>query len=118
MNETREQKAAAARARLAELAAKFVGRSRDDVAAMRDALTRLSSGDGGALAQIRHYAHRMAGTGATLGFEQVSEGAARIEKLVDAAAPGSVPGEFVLAQLTGAVEGLGAHLDALAREVS
>jgi HPt (histidine-containing phosphotransfer) domain-containing protein len=115
MTETREQKMAAARVRLAELSARFVARSRDDLATLRDALGRLATGDGAALAEIRHLAHRMSGTGATLGFAQVSECAARIEKIAEAQTPGSVPETFALAQITGAVEALSAHIEALAR---
>ena len=110
MNETREQRAAAARARMAEIAAKFIVRSSGEIGAMRDALTKLAAGDAAVLTEIRHIAHRMTGTGATLGFEQLSDCAATIEKLADAQAPGVVPAEFVLAQITGAVDSLAREL--------
>jgi HPt (histidine-containing phosphotransfer) domain-containing protein len=106
MTETREQKMAAARERLAALAAKFVQRTRAEIATMRDAVTRLSAGDAAALGEIRHLAHRMAGTGATLGFEQLSDRAMQLEKIAEAQAPHGVPEVFVLAQMAGAIEAL------------
>lgn len=114
MNESREQRVAAARARLAELAAKFIDRTRGELATMRDALTRLGAGDHAALGEIRHLAHRMAGTGATLGFDALSDCATRIEKIADAQTAGSLPGDLALAQMTGAVEALDHELTRVA----
>jgi len=90
MNDTRKQKMAAAKARMAELAARFIERSMGDLRKMRDDLSRLDAGDASVLAEIRHLAHRMAGTGATLGFEALGERAASTEALIDAL-PGDVP---------------------------
>jgi HPt (histidine-containing phosphotransfer) domain-containing protein len=69
-----------ARTRLAELAAKFLERSLGDVATMRAAL---AVGDAASLEQIQQLAHRMVGTGATLGFETISDLAARVENLLE-----------------------------------
>lgn len=92
MNElTREQKMAAARSRMAELAAKFLDRTATDIAAMREGLGKLSSGDAAGAAGIRHLAHRMVGTGATLGFDSLAECAHRIEQLAEEYAPDSSP---------------------------
>ena len=41
------------------------------------------SGDADSLAQLRHLAHRMHGTGATLGFTDIGEQAGIIERLTD-----------------------------------
>jgi len=90
MSETREQRTAAARARIAELAAKFVERTRGDLRTMRADLEKAGAGDANALAEIRHLAHRMAGTGATLGFDALGERAAGTEAIIDAL-PGGVP---------------------------
>jgi HPt (histidine-containing phosphotransfer) domain-containing protein len=109
MNElTREQKLAAARSRMAELAAKFLERTAADVAAMRDALAR--PGDVADIAQIRHLAHRMVGTGATLGFDSLSECAQRIEQLAEGCAPGSMPDPGTREQLGHALDRLGNEL--------
>jgi HPt (histidine-containing phosphotransfer) domain-containing protein len=101
-----EDKAAAAKARMAELAAKFLERSRGDLAAMRAALASFGAGQAEALGDIRHLAHRMVGTGATLGFDALADLAARIEELTDAQPPGQPPDAGVLSQI-------GAALDAL-----
>jgi HPt (histidine-containing phosphotransfer) domain-containing protein len=114
MNElSREEKAAAAKVRLAELAAKFVNRTRADIESMRGGLTRLAAGDAGAVGDIRHLAHRMVGTGATLGFESISERAYTIEQLTEACSPGIVPDE---ACQTGLAEALNALESVIARE--
>jgi HPt (histidine-containing phosphotransfer) domain-containing protein len=114
MNESRDERRAAARVRMTELAAKFIGRTRGELGTMRDALTRLAAGDVAALGELHHLAHRISGTGATLGFEMLSDSAARIEKLVEGQAPGGVPEEFALAQITGAIESLDHELAQLA----
>ena len=75
------EKVAAARARMAELASKFVVRTGTELVTLRAAL-----GTGGkeAFEQIEYLAHRMAGTGATLGFDALAEHALRIEVIADA----------------------------------
>ena len=115
MNETREEKAAAAKARMAELAGKFLGRSADELESMRESLAKLGGGAVDELAGIRHLAHRMCGTGATLGFEGMSDCAERLEKIADAQAPGAVPDAAALTQLGVAIEAIGAELARLRR---
>ncbi len=80
--------------RLAELAAKFVDRSRGDIKTMREALAKFEAGQGDALDELQHLAHRMVGTGATLGFNELADRAQTIEQLAEAQAPGapSAPG--------------------------
>ena len=56
MNPTPEDNAAAMRSRIAELAMKFVDRSREELAAMRAGLDRLRAGDTQALPEIRNLA--------------------------------------------------------------
>lgn len=106
MNElSREEKAAAAKVRMAELATKFLTRTQADIETMRHALTRLAAGEAAALADIRHLAHRMVGTGATLGFDRISERAYTIEQLTESCAPGLLPDD---ACQTGLAEALNA----------
>jgi HPt (histidine-containing phosphotransfer) domain-containing protein len=99
MNESREQRLAAARTRMAELAAKFIERTRGDLRTMRGDLEKARAGDAAALAQIRHLAHRMAGTGATLGFEKLGERAAGTEALIEALPDGGSPDARLVARL-------------------
>ena len=110
MNPTPEENAAAMRSRVAELAMKFIDRSRAELASMRGALDRVRSGDAQALAEIRNLAHRAAGTGATLGFGTLSDKARDIEKIAEAQAPGAVPDAATLEQLSSAVDALDAEL--------
>jgi HPt (histidine-containing phosphotransfer) domain-containing protein len=112
MTETREQRLAAARTRLAELGAKFVERTRGDLRTMRAALEKAGAGDEGALAEIRHLAHRMAGTGATLGYEALGNRAAATEAIIDALPRGKPPDAHVLARLSADIGALEAQLAA------
>ena len=110
MSDTREQKTAAAKTRLAELAARFIERTRGDLRTMRDDLAKVGNGDVGALAEIRHLAHRMAGTGATLGFNALGERASGTEALIDALPGGMLPDEVTLARLAADISALEAQL--------
>jgi chemotaxis protein histidine kinase CheA len=110
MNDNREQKIVAARTRMAELAARFIARSRGDLLKMRADLAKLGAGDMTALAEIRHLAHRMAGTGATLGFETLGERAADAEAAIDALPPGAPPDAPTIARLAADIDALESQL--------
>jgi HPt (histidine-containing phosphotransfer) domain-containing protein len=98
-----------AKTRLAELATKFLDRTDGDLASMRLDLARLASGVAGT-AEIRHLAHRMVGTGATLGFESLSDCARRIELLAESITPDEPPDEQACAALGMAMDALDAEL--------
>jgi HPt (histidine-containing phosphotransfer) domain-containing protein len=110
MNHTRDEKEAAARVRLSELAAKFVARTAGEVSAMRAQLAKVSGGELSALADLRNLAHRACGTGATLGFEGLADCAARVEQLAEPQAPDAAVTPGVLAQLQVAIDALDAEL--------
>ena len=110
MNETREQKVAAAKARMAELAARFIDRSMGDLRKMRDDLAKLHAGDASALTEIRHLAHRMAGTGATLGFAALGECAAKTEAIIDALPADAPPDARTIARLAADIVALESQL--------
>lgn len=109
MNQTTEQRVAAARARLAELREKFIERTRAEIMAMRQALARAQAGDAVALGDIAQLAHRMSGTGATLGLDALGEQARLVEKLAESSsvAQGDPAAQRTLA---GAIESLAAAL--------
>jgi HPt (histidine-containing phosphotransfer) domain-containing protein len=88
MSDTREERVAAAKVRMAELAEKFLARTAGEIETMRLRLAQ-SAADAAALAEIRNLAHRACGTGATLGFESLSEYAHRVEALAASQPPGS-----------------------------
>lgn len=106
----RAEKVAAARTRMAELSAKFIDRTRGELAKMRDALARARTGDLAALGEIRHFAHRMSGTGATLGFEMLSDRAHVIEVFLDALPAGAAPDVGSLARLESDIGALDVEL--------
>src|SRR4051812_14562584 len=110
MNETRDQRLAAARTRLAELGAKFIERTRGDLRTMRAALEKTGAGDTSGLAEIRHLAHRMAGTGATLGFEALGERAARTEAIIESLPAGTPCDARTLERLVAEIGALEAQL--------
>jgi len=115
MNPTPEDNAAAMRSRIAELAIKFIDRSREELATMRAGLDRLRGGDTQALQEIRNLAHRAAGTGATLGFGALSDKARDIEKIAEAQEPGAVPDAATLERLGSALDALEAELARMPR---
>lgn len=106
MSQSREEKIAAVNTRLAELSAKFMQRTAGDLKSMRGGFARVAAGDWGALNEIRHLAHRMAGTGATLGFADLSDFARRVETLAEGAAPGTGPDGAALRAIGGAIDEL------------
>jgi len=110
LNPTPEEKIAAARMRLGELAEKFIERTRGELEAMRGSLGRLGAPDGVALGEILHLAHRISGTGATLGFESVSERARRVEQLATAQTPGSSCDTATIEMLRTGIEALAAEV--------
>jgi HPt (histidine-containing phosphotransfer) domain-containing protein len=116
MNETRENRMAAAKARMAELTAKFIDRTQGDLRAMRDSLAKLGHGDVSALAEIRHLAHRMAGTGATLGFEELGELASGTEALIDKLPAGMLPDEAAQSRLAASIGAIEAQLARAAQD--
>jgi HPt (histidine-containing phosphotransfer) domain-containing protein len=67
---------------ITELAAKFLLRTRGDAIVLRELLERAALGDATVMSQLEHLAHRIHGTGATFGFDAISECAAEIEHLV------------------------------------
>ena len=102
---------AAVKARLGELARKFVTRTSGDVALMREGLARVEAGDPGGLEQIQQLAHRACGTGGTLGLGALSDAAGALERTVEACPAGSVPDAQARAEIA-------ARIDAMAAELS
>lgn len=105
----RAEKIAAARARMAELATKFVDRTARELVTLRSALAR----DGNeSFEEIGHLAHRMAGTGATLGFDALADHALRIEVIADSRKASPIDAA-TRAEITTEVEGIEGELKKL-----
>jgi chemotaxis protein histidine kinase CheA len=112
-DQSRAERVAAARARMAELAEKFIQRTRTELVTLRVALDALAGGRAEALIEIRHLAHRMAGTGATLGFEKLSDHATHVEEICDRQTPGAVPSAADRAEIGDAVRAIETELRTL-----
>ena len=110
MTPTPEERVAAARARMAELKEKFIERTHGDLQTMRSSLASLEAGDPAALDTIVQLAHRMTGTGATLGLDALSDRAQEIERLGEAQPAGSAPDGAALSQLRASIGALAAEL--------
>src|SRR5438445_13704903 len=69
--------------RLRQLGTQFLQRTLGEIASLQSLMTRVVGGDAAGYGDLQHLAHRMHGTGATLGFGTISELAGEIERLVE-----------------------------------
>jgi HPt (histidine-containing phosphotransfer) domain-containing protein len=74
------------RERIKQLAGEFLQRCSRDVLSARELLARSGTGDAGVFKELEYLAHRINGTGASLGFASLSTCAAAIERLAEAQA--------------------------------
>jgi len=98
------------KARLGELAQKFVSRTREDLRRMHECLVRLDAGENASVDEIRQLAHRIAGTGGTLGMISLSDAASDLERVIDAMPADDAPDASMRAQVAAGVERLAALL--------
>jgi two-component system, OmpR family, response regulator len=70
-------------ARLDEIAARFIQRSLAEVFLLRERFANADVKNAAVLNEARHIAHRMNGSGATLGFDAISEAASKLEAVVE-----------------------------------
>ncbi len=108
-----DDKRAAMLERLNELAGQFLQRCSRDMVSSRDLITRLRGGDAGAFKELEYLAHRIAGTGASLGFASLSTGAGDIERLAQGQSASSTPDPQVTAFLSECIIGLEREIDRL-----
>ena len=73
--------------RLQQLSGKFLLRTRDELALLRAQLVPARSGDATALAELLRLTHRINGSGAMLGFVDISGRARQIEAILRRAEP-------------------------------
>ena len=69
--------------RLQQLGAQFLLRTRGEIASLKESLQRVRAGDTAALLDLERLAHKIHGTGATLGFDGVSAHAEAIERFAE-----------------------------------
>jgi HPt (histidine-containing phosphotransfer) domain-containing protein len=96
---------AAVRARMLELARKFIARTGEDVVQMRAALD-----GGGGFELIRQLAHRACGTGGSLGLTALSDAAGELERLIDSFPEGMAPGAAERERVTAGIDAIAAYL--------
>jgi DNA-binding response OmpR family regulator len=70
--------------KLAAIRENFLNRTRGELPLLRELLERIQEGDPAGFVQLRIFAHRLHGTGATFDFVAISESAGQIERLLDA----------------------------------
>ena len=69
------------REQVAALGVKFLQRTQDQATSLRELLACLSNGDESVLARMQELSHKIHGSGAMFGFEEVSRLAGEIEQL-------------------------------------
>ena len=69
------------REQVAALGVKFLLRTQEQVTSLRELLASLSGGDESVLARMQELAHKIHGSGAMFGFEELSRFAGEIEQL-------------------------------------
>lgn len=85
MSDAEDSKAKAERQlreQVAALGVKFLLRTQEQAAALRELLASLSGGDDSVLARMQELSHKIHGSGAMFGFEELSRFAGEIEQLV------------------------------------
>jgi HPt (histidine-containing phosphotransfer) domain-containing protein len=105
------------RERIKQLAGEFLQRCLRDVMSLRALLARLGNGDSKfdatLLEELEHLAHRICGTGASLGFESLSTRAAAIERLAEGQAGSVTADQHVVERLVEYIAALEIEVDRL-----
>lgn len=96
--------------------ARFTARTQGDLARLRQLVHRVQEREE-ALQQIQHLAHRICGTGTTLGLAALSERAGELEQLAKTETSGEVTGSSMSAAGLDTEEYLSSHLGRLAQEL-
>jgi len=100
----------AVNARMTELARKFIARTVEELGQIRAAYALLDAGDRGGLSHIQQLAHRICGTGGTLGLLALSDAAGELERSVETCAADGIPDANERAQIGAKIEALAAQL--------
>ena len=80
--------------RFKQLAKQFLVRTSDELAQLRAHLPQAQAGDEQALLAMQHASHRIHGSGAMLGFKEVSDQAAQIENILRRTGNAPGPGDW------------------------
>lgn len=92
-------KQAAIRDKIAVLAERFLQRCADDMATGRKLLDELKSGNAGAFKDLEQLAHRIVGTGSSLGLHSLSAHAVSVERFAETQPPDATPDPEAIARV-------------------
>jgi HPt (histidine-containing phosphotransfer) domain-containing protein len=106
------------RERIKQLAGEFLQRCSRDVMSLRALLARMGNSDtnvfdANVFKELEHLAHRICGTGASLGFESLSTRAAAIERLAEGQAGSVAADQNVMERLVEYIAALEIEVDRL-----
>ncbi|HEY0342352.1 MAG TPA: Hpt domain-containing protein [Steroidobacteraceae bacterium] len=94
-----------------ELARQFLQRTLGELVTLRKCLDACVAGNPGASVELERMVHKINGTGRTFGFELISECAARLEQLANAAARGPIRDRGILDRLETGMQHLAAEVE-------
>ena len=106
-------KQAVMRDKIAVLAERFLQRCAADMATGRELLDKLNSGNAGAFKDMEQLAHRIVGTGSSLGFHSLSTHAVSVERFAEAQPPDAPPDPEAIARLREYLAQLESEIDLL-----
>jgi len=106
-------KQAALRDKIAVLAERFLQRCAADMATGRELLDKLKGGSAAAFKEMEQLAHRIVGTGSSLGFHSLSTHAVSIERFAEAQSPDAPPDPEAIARLGEYLAQLESEIDLL-----
>jgi len=106
-------KQAAMRDKIAVLAQRFLQRCAGDMATGREILDKLKGGNAGAFKDMEQLAHRIVGTGSSLGFQSLSTHAVSVERFAEAQPPDATPDPEAIARLGDYLAQLESEIDLL-----
>jgi HPt (histidine-containing phosphotransfer) domain-containing protein len=107
------EKQAAMRDKIAVLAQRFLQRCAGDMATGRVLLDKLRNGNAGAFKDMEQLAHRIMGTGSSLGFHSLSAHAVSVERLAEAQPSDAPPDPEAIARLGEYLAQLESEIDLL-----
>ena len=106
-------KQAAMRDKVSVLAIRFLQRCVNDMVSGRKLLDKLKGGDASAFKDLEQLAHRIVGTGSSLGFESLSIRAVVVERFAEAQFPSGLPDPEAIARLGEFLAQLESEIDLL-----
>jgi HPt (histidine-containing phosphotransfer) domain-containing protein len=102
---------AALQERVAKLGLKFLRRTLGELVTVRECVHACVAGDVSAIAQLERITHKIHGTGLTFGFPGISQRAAELERLAEAALRSPIGDPEMLERLEAGARRLAAEVE-------